>query len=69
MLQRPGLKPVQKYYTVSFLNKIAIICGHDEKARINLFRAYFFMFRNILQNPTERKELICKKDRSKSKKQ
>jgi hypothetical protein len=48
MLQRPGLKPVQKYYTVSFLNKIAVICGNDEKARINLFRAYFFMFRNIL---------------------
>ena len=63
------MKSVQKFYTISFLNKIAVICGKDEKVRINLFRAYFFMFRNILQNPTERKELVFKKDRSKSKKQ
>lgn len=68
MCQRPGLKSSQKYYAMSFLNKLAIISGHDEAIRITLFRAYFHMFKSILQNPSERKELVFKKDRTKSKK-
>lgn len=70
MLQRPGIKPIQKYYSVAFLNKISVLCAQrDPQVRLALFRVYFFMFKNILQNPEERKAEIVKKDRSKSKKQ
>jgi ribosome biogenesis protein MAK21 len=68
MCQRPGLKSSQKYYTLAFLNKLALISGKNEGIRITLFRAYFHMFKTILQNPSERKELVFKKDRTKSKK-
>ena len=50
------------------MNKLALISGKDEGIRITLFRAYFHMFKTILQNPSERKELVFKKDRTKSKK-
>ena len=69
MLQRPGIKPVQRYYSVAFLNKISILCAqHDPAVRLSLFRVYFSMFKKILQSPEERQAVVFKKDRTKSKK-
>ena len=69
LLQRPGITPVQKYYSVAFLNKIAVIAGkHNTQARLSLFRVYFFLFKNIMQNPEELKKVVIPKDRTKSKK-
>lgn len=70
LLQRPGLKPVQKYYGVLFLNKIGQFCGKlGEKVRINLFKIYFQLFKEVMKNPEELKEVVFKKDRTKSKKE
>jgi len=69
MLQRPGINPVQRYYSVAFLNKISILCAsHDPAVRLSLFKVYFSMFKKILQSPEERKAEAFKKDRAKSKK-
>lgn len=71
MLQRPGLKTSQRYYAASFLNKVGSLAGKaDDGLRVELFKLYFVMFRNMLKSPQELKEsLAVKKDRSKSKKQ
>ena len=69
LFQRKGLRVAQKYYACTFLNKIGVVCGADAKTRIQLFRIYFYMFKNILQNPAERQDLVFVKDRTKSKKQ
>lgn len=56
LLQRPGLKPVQKYYGVLFLNKIGLFCGKlGEKVRINLFKIYFQLFSEVMKNPEDLK--------------
>jgi len=48
-LQRAGIKPAQKYYSVLFLNKIGSLCGsHSEQVRINLFRVYFYLFKDVM---------------------
>jgi hypothetical protein len=68
LLQRAGIKPAQKYFSVLFLNKIASLCGsHNEQVRIKLFRVYFYLFKDIMQNPEELKQVVLKKDRTKSK--
>jgi ribosome biogenesis protein MAK21 len=41
----------------------------SEEVRLRLVRAYFGLFKDLLQNPEEVKEQIFKKDRTKSKKQ
>jgi hypothetical protein len=68
LLLRPGLKAGQKYQAVFFLNKIALLAGKSsEKVRINLFKIYFYLFKEVMRNPEELKTVIFKKDRSKSK--
>jgi len=45
-----------------------MICGkHNPNIRLGLFKVYFFMFKNIMQNP-DIKDVVIVKDRSKSKK-
>jgi ribosome biogenesis protein MAK21 len=49
LLSRPSLSTSQKYYSVLFLNKIAMLSGsHSEQTRIQLFRVYFMLFKQIM---------------------
>ena len=70
LLTRQGVTPSQKYYAIAFLNRAAVIRGgHDPDLRLALFQSYFHLFRETLKNPEERRELVFKKDRTKSKKE
>ena len=53
-LDRPGLKSTQRQAAVVFMCKIAVK-AKDDQSRLQLFKLFFHMFRQLILSPDDRK--------------